>query len=253
MTGGTAGKESVSHMGRPRLVTLGGLFCGLLPMDNLRLYHLKYPELPYHPLVRVANGFHRPLSVVIEVDEHTTSAEIREAIPIALRWRDHLLEQQGPWIWGGDGGFLYELDRLHKCGTKPKELAEHINKRLAEQVKQSWSFSQESARIQTTLQTEAEYADWLYSEAHPDRLLASKSLYRAKGLLEAVRIEDNIDELLTGALARVEAGYPPFEKGSPVSAYRITATLKAWRLSRSGRIQVARDKDKRKPRPKTRL
>jgi len=39
---------------------------------------------------------------MIQVDEDTTSDDLRKAIPMALMWRDRLLEWQGPWMDGGD-------------------------------------------------------------------------------------------------------------------------------------------------------
>jgi hypothetical protein len=40
------------------------------------------------------------LRVMIEVDEDTTSKDVRRAIPLALEWRDRLLQWQGPWLQG---------------------------------------------------------------------------------------------------------------------------------------------------------
>ena len=83
------------------------------------------------------------LHVLLDVGEDITHEDLRNAIPLALQWRDRLLEWQGPWMGGGANYFYYQLDHRQRTGATYSELAERINKRIADCLHEHIRYLQE--------------------------------------------------------------------------------------------------------------
>lgn len=133
------------------------------------------------------------LRIMIEVGEKSTNRQIRDAIPLALEWRDRLLEWQGPWIKGGSNEFLERLLREHDRGISYAALARKINQRLSDLL-------------------EIGEIEWAR-----DQLLALR--------MGSEEVVFTIDK----ALAQIEDGKPPFEDGYPISREKLIGTLRYWK------------------------
>ena len=183
------------------------------------------------------------LSVMIEVGENTTSDDLRKAIPWALRLRDRLLEQQGPWQHGGDTPFLEELCYWHDSGHSYEILAERINETVANYLLEAAKYLQEYEAAQSQFKTQLDVFLW-----QSKLQINPYSFQLARGLLEAVRLKDDeIDTVLLDALENIRSGRLAFEKGYPVSRDKLRETLRRWRESKKHQIiaqqeQISREK-----------
>jgi hypothetical protein len=160
---------------------------------------------------------------MIEVGEDTTHDDLREAIPLALSWRDRLLEWQGPWMKGGDNPFLEELSLRQADGEKYASLAERINHEVEELLREFLQYLDELAEAKANFKTMFDFYMW--------RSKANQfALEHARDLLRAVRLKDDeIEELLQSGLDNLRAKKPAFEREYPVSRERLIRTLRTWR------------------------
>jgi len=163
------------------------------------------------------------LRVMIEIGEDTTSDDLRSAIPLALLWRDKLLESQGPWMRGGDNPFLEELSDRQKSGQSYNELANRINQRVGAYLQEFANYLKEFETIKHSFETRLDFYMW-----QPKNNQFSYD--HARGLLEALRLKDTeIEEMLKIGLENVQAGKPAFELGYPLSRENLITTLRNWR------------------------
>jgi hypothetical protein len=170
------------------------------------------------------------LRVVIELSEDSTSNELRDAIPLALSWRDRLLDWQGPWIKGGDNPFLEELSMRQEDGEAYAELAERINFTITEHLSEFNDYLNELELVRSHFTTELDFYHW---ESKANQF----AFDHARGLLKAVRLKaDDIESLLRSGLENIQVGRPAFEKGYPISRDKLIGTLKSWRQSRKHRL-----------------
>src|SRR5437016_3608313 len=174
------------------------------------------------------------IKVMIQVDEDTTSDDLRKAIPMALSWRDRLLEWQGPWMLGGDNPFLEQLSLRQKAGETYRNLANHINQEAASWVHSHVAYTKELEAVQHSFKTMFDFYMW-ESKANPF------SLDHARHLLRAVRLKDDkIDGLLTTAVDNVQAGKPAFEAEYPVSRDALISALRLWRSGRKHKVLASK-------------
>ncbi len=163
------------------------------------------------------------LRVMIEIGEDITSDDLRSAIPLALLWRDKLLEWQGPWMRGGDNPFLEELSNRQKSGQSYNELANRINRRVASYLQEFADYLKEFEAAKPGFKTMLDFYMWRSTNNQ-------FSYEHARGLLEALRLKNNeIEEMLKIGLENVQAGKPAFELGYPVSREKLISTLRNWR------------------------
>ncbi len=203
------------------------------------------------------------LKIMLLLDEDTTCTQIENSIPLALKWRDSLNKWQGIWLYGGYKSFLVQLDELQEQGVTYAELAERINKRVAEYLCQHMAFVKELESAKSELKTEIDCWSWLNSEDSPDRMRNSCALARARDLLTAVRFQSDecvkhgkskrkrpntdrpkdIEAILQDGLECISEGKPPFEKGYPIDRDRVIATLRSWRGHEHYRIVKAKEQE----------
>jgi len=170
------------------------------------------------------------IRVMIQVDEDTTSDDLRKAIPMALMWRDRLLEWQGPWMDGGDNPFLEKLSERQKSGESYKDLANRINQQATMWVHGHVVYNKELEAVKHSFKTMFDFYMWK-SESNPF------SLDHARHLLRAVRLKDDeIDELLRTAVDNVQSGKPAFEAEYPVSRDKLISALRLWRGGRKHKV-----------------
>lgn len=165
--------------------------------------------------------------VFIEVDENTTSDDIRTAIPIALLWRDKLLELQGIWA---QGGFLEELSFKHKFGKSYSYLVNQINKHIESLLQEYENYLKDFEVNKHKFETMFDFYMW-------QSKFNQFSFMHAKGMLKTLKLKDSeIDELLKIGLENTESGKPAFEKDYPVCREKLISTLKTWRNGKKHQI-----------------
>jgi hypothetical protein len=166
------------------------------------------------------------LRVLIEVGEDTTSDNLREVIPLALSWRDRLLEWQGPWFHGGDNLYLEEISMRQEAGESYSQLAEAINNTITANLVDFHKLLQEFEQMRHQPTTAMEFHLW--------NLKHNRFSYEhARGLLEGLRFDSGeIETLLQAGIESLQAGEPAFEKGYPVSREKLISVLRVWRQGR---------------------
>ncbi|MGD1148698.1 MAG: hypothetical protein ABR961_12205, partial [Thermoanaerobaculaceae bacterium] len=82
------------------------------------------------------NDFFRPWPrIVVEINDDTTTSDLRAAIPTILAWRNALFELQGPRIFGPIGRwelYLEYLSELQRGGLTYTAVAARVNARVEE-------------------------------------------------------------------------------------------------------------------------
>jgi hypothetical protein len=161
--------------------------------------------------------------VMMEVGEDTGSDALREAIPLALCWRDRLLEWQGPWMRGGDNPFLEELCLRQESGERYGSIAGRINRQVEALLQEFLHRLEEFEAAKPNFKTMFDFYMW---QPKANQF----SLEHARVLLRAVRIKDDeIEDLLQSGLDNLRAGKPVFDRGYPLSRERLIRTLRTWR------------------------
>lgn len=176
------------------------------------------------------------LRVVIDVGEDATTEALRAAIPLALDWRDRLLQWQGPWVYGGRTPAMeHLLDR--KAGQTYAELASELNARVAGYLRQHIDDLQAFEAERATFKTWGDFDAW---QLRTGRYFGGQT--RAHDVLQLAGLKKPAIEAAIGAgLERIRNGREPFEPGEPVTAARIEAALKAWRIGKKHRILQRRE------------
>lgn len=183
----------------------------------------------------------RWIRVMIEVSEDTTSQQLREAIPLALEWRQRLLMWQGPWMGGGDNPFLEQLNYRQKNGESYRTLSEGINQRVSTLIQEFVGYSHEYNSVKHEFKTMSDFYSWR-PKSNPF------SLEHARDMLRALKLKDkDIEPQLRKALENAESGLPLFEVEYPVSREKLIATLRGWRQGLKHKIQQGIDLETQKP------
>jgi hypothetical protein len=143
------------------------------------------------------------LVVMMQVDEDTTSENLRDAIPLALSWRDKLLDYQG-----SKTNPLAEWSSMHERGVTYPELARLINHTIAEDLKE-------------------------YLEGVPYRYEDARNLLTLMG---DRRIRKQANAVLRRGLKliQVQGGQPPFDI-SPITPLMVKNRIRAWRRWGNGK------------------
>jgi hypothetical protein len=176
------------------------------------------------------------LHLMVEIDEDTTSEELRKAIPMALSWRDRLLNWQGPWLRGGDNPFLEELLACQESGETYSNLAERINKRISAYLSEYNQYLLEYEKMRPSFKTMGDFYSWKPKSN-------GFSLDHARGVLSALGYKKAIiEDLLLAGLENIRAGRPAFEKNYPVSREKIIGVIRRWRIGKKHKI-IKRDEE----------
>lgn len=166
------------------------------------------------------------LHVMMEAGEDTTSRDLHAAIPLVIEWRDRLLRWQGPWMQGSDNPFLEELSRLHEEGISYTKLANRINHRVVESLKELLKYLDELNIARPNFKTMLDFYLW-------QPTANQFSFHHASDLLKIIGMDTKeIEELLNLGLENLRSNKPAFESGYPVSRDKLISTLKTWRKGR---------------------
>lgn len=173
------------------------------------------------------------LRIMVEVQENTTHEQLRNAIPLAIEWRNRLLDFQGPSL-AGVNGFLEILLLRHENGKSYSMLAEQVNQKVEELLEEYSKVLSAYELAKYNFRTMGDFFDWQSKlENNPS------SLSHVILLLKAFKMnQDEIDEILANGLRRIQEGEKPFEKGYPVSRARIIETLRSWKRGKKHQILV---------------
>jgi hypothetical protein len=178
------------------------------------LYLMSLPDLPHVPRSkgacvnvvassRVLIPHVGPPVVAIEVDENTTDADIRKAIPVAFEWRRRLRDRPLQQIVGvEEESYQYWLWREKCCrGVSPGRLASELNGQFRRLLSMRFEWLEEGQRIE-----------------------ASTSMERqARELLAAVGLHgEKADEAIKAAQEALHAGLPWED---PIDRHRVRATI----------------------------
>ena len=182
-------------------------------------------------LIRVIDLDNR-LIIMIEVDENVTHEKIRNSIPLAIEWRNRLLEYQGPWINGGINYFLEYINSLHKQKVSYREIAKILNLKIEGYLKEYLKCKEK------TIEFEKDLYYSIYSPELDDQYNQS-AINHAVDLFTPFRWNDNdIDIWLQSGLDNIQNEKKPFLNETPISRQQIIDTLKQWRNSKKRKMYV---------------
>lgn len=168
------------------------------------------------------------LRIMIELRDDTTHDQIRDAIPLALRWRDRLVEWQGHWTSGGDQGLLEMMHQKQRLGMlSHAQIAEKLNQQIADHLIEHKGWQEEYFALKDDFKTMGDFYlhKWTYNQFAAEH---------AKGILETMRFPDSeIEAILSEGFGRIMNGEPPFEQEYPISRDKVINILRVWRRNRS--------------------
>jgi len=169
------------------------------------------------------------LKVMIEIEEDTTAEQLRKAIPYALDLRDKLIEFQGAWSFGGPNAFFERLCHLLDTGMTYAEIAQMLQSRVEEHLREAVAFDDEFRKALPTLKTHGDYFMWAYGKYGIYKQHSPESLNHAKEILELIKMSDKeITEWLKEAIDNIRAGKAPFTQ-NPITRRKLIQVLRTWR------------------------
>lgn len=159
--------------------------------------------------------------VMLEIGDKTTHKDIRDAIPNILKWRDEVQEKQS------DKNAYRLLHKIQKPSNKDEllELFSQLQEHGVSYTKLAERFNAKVIKL-----LEVILRDRQKSGMSTEELIAHLSLYTyLNNLIDAMNIRD-ID--LGDAIEKMATGKPPFEKGDPISRFKMIEVLRTWRKSK---------------------
>jgi hypothetical protein len=132
------------------------------------------------------------MDIVVKPD--TTIEQIRKSWHFILKWRERLNNFQEPWMLGGDNRFYFEITTLHNDGMSYQEIADRINARIVEHLKE---------------------------DDNPFHVDHAKDLMILAGV-----DEEDVDGWVTSALENIDRGRKPFSPKTPVSRQMIRSRIR---------------------------
>ncbi len=185
------------------------------------------------------------VKVMLEIGDKATHKDIREAIPNILKWRDELQDIQSDKI-------AYRL--FHNMLQKPTNSKEELLEFFSQMQERGKSYANLAELFNQVLGKSLIEVKRYYGEKlSTEQLIKLNSLTKQINvMLSALNIKDVDAEY---ALEQITAGKPPFQKGYPVSRYKMIEALRTWRkgkphirvksaLEKAKRLQVKREADK---------
>lgn len=167
-----------------------------------------------------SNGW---LKIMLELDEDTTHQNIRDAIPLALKWRNRLLEWQGPLLEGGDNWAMNSLHLSQERGASYKDLANQINRGITEYLNEFNEYLKELKEAEPHFKTKLDFFMWRPQHRR-------NSLEEASELMTLIGFrDDEIEDILNYGLECIQEGEPPFMDEYPVTSERMRSTIRNWR------------------------
>ncbi len=174
------------------------------------------------------------VKVMIEIGNRTTHKDFRDAIPNILKWRDEVQEKQSDKIAAklfhnipkptNPDEYLELLSYLQEHGSSYAKLAVRNNELIG--------------GILTGI------SRYHKKKLSTEQLIELTSLTQQLNFLLSTLNIKGVDTEY--ALEQIEAGKPPFEKGYPVSRYKMIEVLRTWRKGKPHiRVKSALEKAKR--------
>lgn len=179
------------------------------------------------------------LRVAIDVREDVNSDQLREAIPLALNWRDKLIRVQGRTGLGTDNGLLWSLDNdlrhdrfneiwikgeRKKAGLTYKCIAEAIN-----QVVTEWLYEYLGEPMLANGKVSPYKANL---DHHLDgiEMRVPDPIERARKVLKTMRLKDlEIEQEINSGIEAIKLGRYPFDVDTPISGRKLISVMKWWR------------------------
>jgi len=162
------------------------------------------------------------VQVMIEVGEEETDAGLRRLIPLALQWRDWVVEIQGPWTAGGRGRFLLLLDSEQRAGVSYQQLAERLTRNLGGLLSEFLAWERQSrTRHRGGVKRPAGADDFWpnpFAKVHAVELLTDLGI-----------AEEDAAQHVKEGLRRLRDGRKPFVGPGPITRQRVIDVLRAWR------------------------
>ena len=181
--------------------------------------------------------------VMLEIGDKATHKDIRDAIPNILKWRDKVQEKQSDKT----------AARLFHKMLKP-ENKEELLEFFSYLQEHGVSYAKLAERFNGLLSRSLEAILMYQNKRLTTKQMANFNLVlnQTNNLLNAMNI-NNVD--IEYALDQIAAGKPPFEKGYPVSRYKMIEVLRTWRknkqhimvkttLEKAKRLQEKKEADK---------
>ena len=162
------------------------------------------------------------VKVMLEIGDKATHKDIREAIPNILKWRDELQDLQSDKI-------AYRL--FHGMLQKPTNSKDELLEFFSQMQEHGKSYAKLAELFNEVLGNSLT-AISVYNKKSisTEELVKLNSLARKTNvMLSALNIK-GVD--IEYALEQVSAGKPPFQKGYPVSRYKMIEILRTWRKSK---------------------
>lgn len=159
------------------------------------------------------------VKVMLEIGDKATHKDIRDAIPIILKWRDEAQDLQSDKI-------AYRL--FHEMLQTPTSSKEKILEFLSQMQERGKSYANLAELFNQVLgKSLIEVKRYDGKKISTEQLIKLNSLtQKINVMLSALNIKDVDAEY---ALERITAGKPPFQKGYPVSRYKMIEVLRTWR------------------------
>jgi hypothetical protein len=182
------------------------------------------------------------IRIMIEIDEDTTTNQIRDVAVYALELRDNLLAFQGPWLGGGDNLQLEQLSRYQEHGKSYKQLARLINEKTEAYLREYLAYREEVDRLYPDVFKSIFESDFYYHVFSTQFRNNSASLIHARELLRVLAIKDeDVTEILKRGIESIKAGEKPFTEDYPIHQLKIKEKLRTWREGEKHRAIKAND------------
>ena len=176
------------------------------------------------------------LQVMISVGEDTTHDALREAIPLALEWRNRLLKWQGPRISGGEGEFFLRFNWYKEHGRSHAQLAAMINKNLSNYLKEYNSYIEEYEEVSQNSESSIDIFQWEF-KSNPFAFNHAKNLMILVGFSE-----EEATLILNDEYKSIKEGTPQFFDNYPVTREKVINLLRRWR--RGKKYKALKNKEK---------
>jgi hypothetical protein len=188
------------------------------------------------------------LHLMLDIGQYVSnpSTAIRKAAKLAAEWNKRLLDYQGAWTGGGDNELMERLLYRFEHGKSYKELAEMVNGKVEEHLREYLAYRAEINERYPEYKTEFDN-DFYFYVFSTEFKNSCMGLNHARDLLRAIGLKDDeIRQELIDGLERIIAGKKPFPPGRPVSKVKMIYTLDNWREGKKHKAiqaaeQTARD------------
>jgi hypothetical protein len=181
-------------------------------------------DLPPSAVIHVIEIDER-LRVMLEVGEDARGEDLRALIPLALRWRDRLMDFQGPWMGGGRNLFLETILTEHRLGMSYARIADRINARVADLLLAHREYLRELESVKRRFTRPDDWITWR-PKTNPF------SIDHARGVLRWIGLSERLAEsAIAAGLERIRNQRRIRGQFRPVTRDRVRTVLRTWRTS----------------------